>query len=243
MVTLTKESQDKIKKAAAALATTEALILVDMANDITPIFVSSTIGATSAASKATITKATEKSISNSILKEYRNNMTTRGGSEITERVIEDIGGGKAKVYQRRVFSTWLKDLPETQRKEISKRISQGVSEYKNPRLIAKDISSFMSGVNHNAMTAARTESASLLYQSNIETRKELGQEYVRWVSAGDEKVRPEHQLLNGRIFRISEAPPQAAPNCRCVYVSADWDVSRGAGVESSGAVIMDLADV
>ena len=62
-----------------------------------------------------------------------------------------------------------------------------------------------------------------------------GTKYVQYVSAGDDKVRPEHEMRNGKIYRIENAPFMGEYNCRCTLVPADYLVKNGAEYNTSDA--------
>jgi SPP1 gp7 family putative phage head morphogenesis protein len=72
---------------------------------------------------------------------------------------------------------------------------------------------------------ARTESKSITIIYKLEKFKEAGLKYVKYRTRGDDKVRDEHKVLNGREFEIEyllsqqgekDRIPQS-PNCRCTY--------------------------
>jgi SPP1 gp7 family putative phage head morphogenesis protein len=239
MVTLTKESQKKIEKAAAAMAATEAAILVSSSEELVPIFVTQTTNTMSKATEATLTKSTRDQITKDLLKEYKTNMTTRGGSICGTEVVEKLPGNRVKVTVRSEFKPWLKDIPANERREISKIISKGIEEFKNPRLIAKDLESHMSGTRHNSISAARSEASKNQYYSNIQTRKEAGQEYLIYRSALLETTRPAHAARDGKYYKIGTQPALNEINCLCTYSDGTLDVLNGAPVEESGAIIMD----
>jgi len=62
-----------------------------------------------------------------------------------------------------------------------------------------------------------------------------GTKYVQYVTAGDDAVRPEHEMRNGKIYRIENAPFMGEYNCRCTLVPADYLVKNGAKYNTSDA--------
>ena len=81
---------------------------------------------------------------------------------------------------------------------------------------------------------------------NERQQRALGIEHYRWVTAGDNKVRPGHAQNQGKLFTWDEGDsgehPGQAPNCRCIALpvipdSPDWkpDVGFGSGYENRRA--------
>jgi SPP1 gp7 family putative phage head morphogenesis protein len=71
-----------------------------------------------------------------------------------------------------------------------------------------------------ANTIARTEIHAIQQKSNLEVYKQAGIETKKWTTVGDERVRPEHQILDGEEVPINgkfsnglEYPNEV--NCRC----------------------------
>ena len=64
---------------------------------------------------------------------------------------------------------------------------------------------------------------------------ENGYEYVQYITAGDDRVRPEHEMRNGKIYRHADAPYIGEYNCRCLLAPADYLVRHGAEVTDSQA--------
>lgn len=240
---LTKESQEKIKRAAASLATTETKILVDNANDLVPLFISDTAETLTEAQRGVLSASKRKSITKALYKKYSLDMFNKKGSECVSEVIQDLGNGNIKIYSKKSFVSWLSDIPRREIVEINKKISIGSAEFKNPKLIAKSLEEHFNGTRHNAITSARTESLKLQTQANTETRKESGQKYIKYISALTENTRPHHAARNDRIFEIGKEIPLGDYNCLCTYVSADYEVEiEGKEVSNDTTVIMNKAE-
>jgi uncharacterized protein with gpF-like domain len=62
-----------------------------------------------------------------------------------------------------------------------------------------------------------------------------GTKYVQYVTAGDDAVRPEHEMRNGKIYTLESSPFLGEPNCRCVLVPADYLVKNGNKVTKTDA--------
>lgn len=79
-----------------------------------------------------------------------------------------------------------------------------------------------------ARFVARDRLGSLNAQITQQKHERLGFQFYRWASAKDERVRPEHRALEGKIRSWShphptEGHPGEAPNCRCVAIPATVD--------------------
>jgi len=73
----------------------------------------------------------------------------------------------------------------------------------------------------NVDTFVRTEVHIAAEQGRLSLYEKNGVEWVEWLTAGDERVRPEHMQRDGRIIHISEARSLINdPNCRCTYLPA-----------------------
>jgi len=63
--------------------------------------------------------------------------------------------------------------------------------------------------------------------------------YVEYITAGDERVRPEHEQRDGKIYPIDKAPFIGEYQCRCILTEADYAVEEeGAKVEEDDGIIM-----
>lgn len=73
-----------------------------------------------------------------------------------------------------------------------------------------------------AQLIARDQLASLNGQLTKARHEAAGIRKFRWSSSEDERVRPEHQTLDGRVFRYDDPPSEGIPgepiNCRCVAI-------------------------
>ena len=65
---------------------------------------------------------------------------------------------------------------------------------------------------------ARTESIRVFNTSAVRRYEQAGIRKWRWVTALDERTCSICFPLNGRVYRIGEAPPPAHPRCRCTVV-------------------------
>ena len=58
----------------------------------------------------------------------------------------------------------------------------------------------------------------------LTTYKAAGVRTVRWMTCNDQRVRPSHRALNGRVFPIDQIPREKDDyNCRCGLVPVEYD--------------------
>jgi len=73
-----------------------------------------------------------------------------------------------------------------------------------------------------AKLVARDQIATLNGQITQQRQTEAGVKRYRWSTSQDERVRPEHEALEGRIFDWNDPPAEGHPgepiNCRCVAI-------------------------
>ena len=189
--------------------------------------------------KGRFTIAEEQGITDKLIREYTANIN-RGGTMCVDRVLKPLGGGKYSATTERKFVPWLSDMTDRDTKDIIELIGKSEQNFKHPMQIARELKTYFEGTTHNAMTAARTEAAKIRSDARKESFLKAGIKHVRYVTAGDENVRPEHAMRDGKIYRIDEAPELGEINCRCVLVPADYEVEKGAKVEKSDEEIIDL---
>ncbi len=130
--------------------------------------------------------------------------------------------------------TLLGDVSRELASGIKRTITQGVLEGKSIPQVVREIGKVLDdpeafrtagktvfkSAQHRATLIARTETL----RANNEGRKvfyrEVGVKKVKWITAHDERTCPECAPLDGRVFRIEDAPgPPKHANCRCTVVS------------------------
>lgn len=129
---------------------------------------------------------------------------------------------------------------EANKNMLNRIITNGIIQGKGYAQIAEDIDKrFDIGFN-NALRIARTEGHRVANQGTLDAMKEAQSKGVKakkkWLTARDEKVRAEHQQLNGQIVNIDEyfelystgdkalypggfGVPSLDINCRCVAIT------------------------
>ncbi len=138
----------------------------------------------------------------------------------------------------RTFSD-LKGITQTMDTQISRVLSQGLADGDNPRLLARKMIAVVNGAKsgelgitdtlgryipaqRRAEILARTETIRSHHQATIQEYRNWGVEGVNvqgeWKTAGDDRVCPECEALEGQIFTLDEINNKIPlhPQCRCI---------------------------
>ena len=134
--------------------------------------------------------------------------------------------------------TDLKGVTEQMATQLSRTLTDGLVRGQNPRDIAKTIVDDIDGMSEKrAMVIARTEIIRAHAEGNLDAMEMLGVEdvgvEVEWSTAGDGRVCPLCQPLEGVVMKIEEMRGLVPrhPQCRCSPVPA--------GVGEKGKVRVD----
>lgn len=140
---------------------------------------------------------------------------------------------KLKLLALRVY-TELKGITDGMAQVIARELIQGMAAGDNPRTIADAISARLGVTQSRADTIARTEIMRAHAEGQLDAMEQMGVEAVgaaiEWSTAGDDRVCPKCQPLEGVVLKIKEARGMLPrhPNCRCAWVPA------GLGEDDSG---------
>ncbi len=120
-----------------------------------------------------------------------------------------------------------KDLPAKIIGEIERMSTRAITNGTLHRDLAKQIRERLNIGKRRAKLIARDQVGKLYGQINATRQKNIGVTHFIWRTANDERVRDEHQALNGRRFTYSSPPSEGLPGepiqCRCY---AEPDVSN-----------------
>ncbi len=118
--------------------------------------------------------------------------------------------------------SYIKSIPERYHNEVETTILQGVRRGKSTKDIAKELEKNY-GINENrAKFIARDQAGSLTSDLTKARHKDAGLNTFTWQDSGDNNVRNQHQLWNGKVFSWDEGagPEGILPGedygCRCV---------------------------
>lgn len=113
---------------------------------------------------------------------------------------------------------------------ISRILSQGLGEGRNPVDMARDIVDKVDGIGRaRARTIARTEVISAHAEASLNAYTEAGLSGVKvraeWSTAGDDRVCDECADMEGKEFDIEDAHGMIPlhPNCRCAFIPVVGD--------------------
>tara|TARA_Y100000034_G_C6879363_1_gene402664 strand:- start:311 stop:1885 length:1575 start_codon:yes stop_codon:yes gene_type:complete len=111
---------------------------------------------------------------------------------------------------------------------IAQTIALGMAEGRNPKELAKAIAGIRGTIDkvglQRARTLARTEVIRAHHGANIAEMRAMGIEEVivkaEWLTAGDNRVCPRCEGMEGQVFKLDEIEPLIPlhPNCRCVAI-------------------------
>ena len=219
---VSKQQQTQIDKLMRLRQTAMATIYAQAAREMAMVASQEVL---SGLAQTGYTAASARGITDKILSDYTRNILN-GGTDCIERVLALQPNGMYKATTRQTFVPWLADMSVRDTSNIITLIGDAEQAGVHPRQIAKEIEAYFEGTKHNAMTAARTEASKIRNDARSASFEESGVQYVEYVTAGDELVRPEHAARNGKIYKLGDAVPLGEYNCRCVYVPADYKVNR-----------------
>lgn len=118
--------------------------------------------------------------------------------------------------------TELKGITDAMDQQISRALAQGLAEGHNPLDIARTINNRVDKIGiTRARMLARTEVIRAHTMANVAVYREAGVEGVKvraeFTTAGDGRVCPECESLEGEIFTLDEIERliPVHPNCRC----------------------------
>jgi SPP1 gp7 family putative phage head morphogenesis protein len=134
---------------------------------------------------------------------------------------------KVKLLAGRVF-TELKGVNQSMATQMSRILSDGLVQGKNPRVIGREMASEIDGISrYRGVMIARTELIRAHAEGQLDALEQLGATQVgvqvEWATAGDDLVCPECEEMEGQIFDIDDAHGLIPlhPNCRCAFIPAN----------------------
>lgn len=115
----------------------------------------------------------------------------------------------------------IKTIPEQYFEQIEGMILQGIDEGKDFFSIRQDLLELNGRNTRRARVIARDQVSKMNSAIARARQESIGITHYIWRTVGDESVRSEHKVLNGRKFAWSEIPPGGyrpgeAIQCRCI---------------------------
>lgn len=130
------------------------------------------------------------------------------------------------------------DASERAMMDVDGIVQSAVGSAKRWEDVAAEIEAATGMPAERARLIARDQIGKLYGQINADRQQEMGVTRFTWRTSGDERVRPEHAALDGRVFRWDNPPddgkfgpviPGEAINCRC---SADPVIEDALGLDA-----------
>jgi SPP1 gp7 family putative phage head morphogenesis protein len=119
----------------------------------------------------------------------------------------------------------LKGITQAMSTEISRELTMGMAHGYGPEKIARSMVKTIEGMTKKrALVLARTEIIHAYAEGQLDSLELQGFEkveaYVEWNTAGDDRVCPQCEPLNGVVMKIKEARGilPRHPNCRCAWI-------------------------
>jgi SPP1 gp7 family putative phage head morphogenesis protein len=120
----------------------------------------------------------------------------------------------------------IKSLPARYFDEVEKILTRGIADGARAEQIAEELSNRFAISDRQAALIARDQVGKYFGALNATRQQALGISGFFWRTSNDDRVRDEHQLLEGERFSWDAPPSEGIPgqaiNCRC---TADPDLS------------------
>lgn len=233
----------RVKEIFNAWQEATSLTLLIQAEDIAALTTGTILDDLATMRQTEFTKAFVDGVTDATVKDYKAGLA-KGGSWCVEPVYEDIGGGKIRCTTKAKFVPWLDDFNTEQRNEILDIFVTGERAGVYPLDQAKIVEEYFDSTHHRSVVAARTEAQKVRTAARMEGYRKSGVKYLQYISAGDDRVRPEHEARNGLIYKIKDAPYLGEYMCRCILTEADFAVEEmGMDVEVDESIILSKEDL
>ncbi len=134
---------------------------------------------------------------------------------------------KIELLSTRAFEE-LRGVTATMSQQLSRHLANGLAQGQGPATIARNMRMSIGGLTRTrAMMIARTEIIAAHAEGQLDSYERLGVEEVgilaEWSTAGDDRVCPLCDELEGAVMKVKEARGLIPrhPNCRCAWIPAD----------------------
>lgn len=113
----------------------------------------------------------------------------------------------------------VKNVPQRFLDEVGTRVVQGLRTGRRAEDLEQEIQDRFGLAESRARLIARDQVGKLYGELNKARQQDLGVEKFTWRTVGDERVRDEHEALDGKVFAWDDPPDEGIPgepiNCRC----------------------------
>lgn len=127
----------------------------------------------------------------------------------------------------------LKGITSSMSADLNRIFADGIAHGRGPHEIARTIDRSVDKINRTrAVRLARTEIVHTYAEGSLDSYERLGVEEVgilaEWSTAGDDRVCPQCQPLEGVVMTVKEARGLIPlhPNCRCAWIPYLDDLRR-----------------
>ena len=122
--------------------------------------------------------------------------------------------------------------------KMNRILAQGMAEGRSAKYIGKRLAAEVKGISKSrGLMIARTEIINAHAEGQLDAFSNLGIDELgveaEWSTAGDERVCPQCDAMNGQTFTVEEARGliPAHPNCRCSWIPAETKKKKKKGGE------------
>ena len=143
-------------------------------------------------------------IINNVIRQSKTNLIEEGISinlkfdkKITEQIAQDYTNN---------LDLYIKNFTNTQINQLRQIIEKNVNQGLRKEMLIEEIQEKFNISKSKAKFLARQETALLTSNIQKQNMQRAGIEYYMWDSSRDNKVRPDHAELNGKIFRFDTPP-------------------------------------
>ncbi len=154
---------------------------------------------------------------------------TVGEAEMVDLVIGidfDINNPRAQKWLGTRLEEYSKSVNNTTIDSIKRTLREGVAAGESIPELQKRVQKVFDGCNkYRAQMISRTETITASNQGSLEAYRQSGVvEKKTWLTAGDERVRPEHAAMNGETVGLEKTFSNGLmvpgePNCRCTITA------------------------
>ncbi len=154
---------------------------------------------------------------------------TVGEAELTDLAVGidfDINNPRAQKWLGTRLEEYSKSVNSTTIDSIKRTLREGVAVGESIPELQKRVQKVFDGSSkYRAQMISRTETITASNQGSLEAYRQSGVvEKKTWLTAGDERVRPEHAAMNGETVGLEKTFSNGLmvpgePNCRCTITA------------------------